>query len=495
MTRTFNRRLVFKTMGALLCIEALFMLVPTLVALFCGEPDFGAFLVATVLTFLGGVVGLLIGRNAPKHVGEREGYFIVATVWIVYSVFGMLPYWFSGAMTTVTDCWFETMSGFTTTGATVILDVEAMTRSVLLWRALSQWMGGMGIIVLSVAVLPMFGLGGMQLYAAEVTGVSYEKLSPRIADTAKHMWATYILLTVVECGLLWLFGMSGFDSVCHSLSTISTGGFSTRNLSVMNDGAAIQYTIAVFMFLSGINFTQLIYLLRGKPSRIFHDEETKWYSGAILISTVALTVGLFFLNPLQDMTGGWDWLRNAEWSFRKGLFSVVSSMTGSGFAASDYMAWSGVLWVAVFFMMFTGGASGSTSGGIKWVRIAIFAKSAMAELKRRIHPNAVIPIRFNGHAVSEQTTSNIMAFMFFYIAIIVVAVLIFCAAGVPFTEAVGTAVSGIGNVGISLGEYGPLGNYAAFPVVAKWTLTFVMLIGRLEIFTVLLLFTKALWQK
>lgn len=475
------------------------MLVPTIVSLCYHDPDLGAFAVATAITFLSGLIGLAVGRRAPRHVGEREGYFIVATVWVVYSLFGMLPYWFSGAMTTVTDCWFETMSGFTTTGATVIPDVEAMTHGVLLWRSLSQWIGGMGIIVLSVAVLPMFGLGGMQLYAAEVTGVSYEKLSPRIADTAKHMWATYILLTVIEFGLLWAFGMTSFDAVCHSLSTISTGGFSTRNMSVMNDGAAIQYTIAIFMFLSGINFTQLIFLLRGKPSRLFHDEETQWYSGAVLLCTLALGIGLFLHytlhEPLIDMTGAKEWFSMGERAFRKSFFMVTSAMTSSGFAASDYMTWPKLFWVMVFFMMFTGAASGSTSGGIKWVRIGIFAKSAMAELKRRIHPNAVIPVRFNGHAVTEQTTSNVMAFMFFYILIIVLTVLIFCATGVPFDEAIGTAVSGIGNVGVSIGNFGPSGTYAEFPVLAKWTMTFVMLIGRLEIFTVLLLFTKALWHK
>ncbi len=499
MTRTFNWKLVFKTMGVLLCLEALFMLVPTFASWAYNEPDTGAFLVSTALTLVGGLVAFAIGRKAARRVGEREGYFIVATVWVVYSVFGMLPYWLSGAITSLTDCWFETMSGFTTTGATVIPDVEIMTHGILLWRALSQWIGGMGIIVLSVAILPMFGLGGMQLYAAEVTGVSYEKLSPRIADTAKHMWVTYIALTAVETGLLWCFGMTGFDAVCHSLSTISTGGFSTRNLSVIHDGAAIHYTIAVFMFLSGINFTQLIYAFRGKPSRLLHDEETRWYAGAVAICTAALTIGLLIHytahEPLLAVQNVPSFFAALERAFRKSFFMVTSAMTSSGFAASDYMSWPPIFWVMVFFIMFTGASSGSTSGGIKWVRIGIFAKSAMVELKRRIHPNAVVPVRFNGRTVSEQTVSNVMAFMFFYILIIVVAVVIFAASGVTFDEAIGTAVSGIGNVGVSIGQFGPVGTYEHFPTIAKWTMTFVMLIGRLEIFTVLLLFTKALWHK
>lgn len=494
MTRTFNWRIVFKTMGVLTTLEALFMLVPTIAAWFYDEPDLGAWVVSSLITWLSSWWMLLAGRRAEKRVGEREGYIIVATVWVVYSLFGMLPYWLSGALPSITDAWYETMAGFTTTGSTVIPNVEAMTHSVLLWRALSQWVGGMGIIVLSVAILPMFGLGGMQLYSAEVTGVSYEKLSPRIADTAKHMWLTYIGLTIIEGIILWLLGMGRFDAICHAMATISTGGFSTRNSSVMFDGPAIQWTIIVFMLLSGINFTQLIYLFRGRPERLARDEETRWYVGACLVVGLMLAVGLFVYNSgiVADIHSG---LRLAGSSIRKGLFTSIASITSTGFAASDYMTWPPILWMLVFFMMIPGGASGSTAGGAKWVRIGIFAKSALAEIKRRIHPNAIIPVRFNGCTVTEQTTSNVMAFMFFYAAIIILAAVCFGACGIGFDESIGVAVSMIGNVGVSIGQYGPSGCYADFPVVAKWVATFVMLIGRLEIFTVLLLFSRALWKK
>lgn len=499
MNRLFNTKIVFRTLGALLLIESLFMLVPTVTAYLYENSDLGAWIVTTVLTMLGGLLFLLIGHGAQKRVGEREGYVIVASVWIVFSMFGMLPFWLSGALPTLADCWFETMAGFTTTGATVCDDVESMSQSLLLWRALMQWVGGLGIIVLSVAILPMFGLGGMQLYSAEVTGVSYDKLSPRIADTAKHMWVTYILLTVSQTVLLYLEGMPHFDAICHSMSTISTGGFSTRNNSMIDYNAAIQWTTAVFMFLSGMNFTQLIYLFRGHPGKIFNDEETRWYSIAVLVATVFLSLGLFIHYGIEhdfsQFRFAYETLEMTERALRKGFFMVCSAMTSTGFAASDYMTWPKLLWVFVFFMMFTGAASGSTAGGIKWVRIGIFAKSAMTELKRRIHPNAVIPVRFNGRTVNEQTTSNVMAFMFFYIVIIVIASLIFCASGVNFDEAIGTAVSGIGNVGVSIGQFGPLGSYVDYPTTAKWTMTAVMLIGRLEIFTVLLLFSKALWRK
>lgn len=499
MNRLFNTKIVFRTLGALLLIESLFMLVPMVTAYGYGNSDLGAWIVTVVLTLVVGLVFLLVGKGAQKRVGEREGYVIVSAVWIVFSLFGMLPFWLSGALPTLADCWFETMAGFTTTGATVCADVESMSQSLLLWRALMQWVGGLGIIVLSVAILPMFGLGGMQLYSAEVTGVSYEKLSPRIADTAKHMWVTYILLTVGQTVLLYLEGMPHFDAICHSMSTISTGGFSTRNNSMIDYNAAIQWTTAVFMFLSGMNFTQLIYLFRGHPGKIFNDEETRWYSIAVLVATVFLSIGLFIHYGLEhdfrQFRFAYETLEMTERALRKGFFMVCSAMTSTGFAASDYMTWPKLLWVFVFFMMFTGAASGSTAGGIKWVRIGIFAKSAMTELKRRIHPNAVIPVRFNGRTVNEQTTSNVMAFMFFYIVIIVIASLIFCASGVNFDEAIGTAVSGIGNVGVSIGQFGPLGSYVDYPTTAKWTMTAVMLIGRLEIFTVLLLFSKALWRK
>lgn len=499
MTRAFNTRIVFRTMGALLLIEAVFMGLATLVSWLNNDYDDGTFLVSSVLTLIAGLIGLGIGHDAPRQVGEREGYVIVALVWVIFSVFGMLPYYLSGQIPTITDAWFETMSGFTTTGATILTDIERLTHGALFWRSLTQWLGGLGIIVLSIAILPMFGLGGMQLYAAEVTGLQYEKLSPRIADTAKHMWVTYILLTAAQIGLLYLEGMPHFDAICHSLSTISTGGFSTRNNSMIDYNAAIQWTTAVFMFLSGLNFTQLIYLFRGHPGRFFRDEETRWYSIAVGIATLFLSIGLFthygIEHDLSRINWGSEFFEMSERALRKGFFMVTSAITSTGFAASDYMTWPKLLWVFVFFMMFTGAASGSTAGGIKWVRIGIFAKSAMTELKRRIHPNAVIPVRFNGKTVGEQTISNVMAFLFFYIVIIILASLVFCASGVEFDEAIGTAVSGIGNVGVSIGQFGPLGSYIDYPTAAKWTMTAVMLIGRLEIFTVLLLFSKALWKK
>lgn len=498
MTRAFNTRLVVRTMGALLLIEALFMALATAVSWWYAEPDDGAFLLSTLLTLLGGGLGLLVGRRAERHVGEREGYVIVALVWVVFSLFGMLPYYLSGQIDNVTDAWFETMSGFSTTGATVLTDIEALTHGALFWRALTQWLGGMGIIVLCIAILPMFGLGGMQLYAAEVTGVSYEKLSPRIADTAKHLWITYILLTTTEIVLLWVEGMPLFDSICHSFSTIATGGFSTKNLSLayyMNP--AIHYTVAVFMLLSGINFGLIIMLFRRKPQRLLHDEETHWYLGAVVAATLVLTIGLM-VSTLQHAVDipltAQLFFADLEHSFRDAFFTTVATITSSGFAICDYMQWAPFLWVVVFFLMLPGASSGSTSGGIKWVRIAIFVKSGFMEFKRRIHPNAIVPVKINNKPVTQQTTNNVMAFMMFFVLILAVTTLIFCALGVDFDESIGAAVAAIGNIGPGIGQYGPAGTYAFFPAIGKWVMTIVMLIGRLEIFTVLLIFTKALWK-
>ena len=489
MTRTFNTRMVFRTMGALLLIEAVFMALALGVSLWYGEADSGVFLLSTIITLLAGMIGLLVGRHAESRMGEREGYVIVAMVWVVFSAFGLMPYYLSGQVPSLTDAWFESMSGFTTTGATIIPDLEVITHGLLFWRSLTQWIGGMGIIVLSIAILPIFGLNGMQLYAAEVTGLTYEKLSPRIADTAKMMWSIYLLLTITEVLALWLCGMNMFDAVCHSFSTIATGGFSTHNNSLeYYDSAAIHYTVTLFMFISGINFVLLIYLLRGKARNLLQDEEVRWYSVAVALFAVALTVGLYIARP------GWSGVE-MERAFRDSLFTVISSMTSTGYTISDYMYWPVVAWVVIFFLMLTGACAGSTAGGIKWVRLAIIMKNGVAEFQRRIHPNAIIPVKLNEKAVPQQTINNIMAFLIFYVFIIVITVVIFCASGVNFDESIGAAVSAIGNVGISIGQFGPAGTYAEFPMVAKWVMSFVMLIGRLEIFTVLLLFTRALWRK
>ncbi|MBR1922423.1 MAG: TrkH family potassium uptake protein [Paludibacteraceae bacterium] len=498
MTRAFNKELVFRTMGALLLIETFFMALATGVSVYYSDPDLNAFIVSTTITFLAGLLGLWFGRHASSRVGEREGYVIVAMVWVIFSLFGLLPYYLSGQISSFTDAWFETMSGFTTTGATILNDVESLTHAALFWRAMTQWLGGLGIIVLCVALLPMFGLGGMQLYAAEVTGVNYEKLSPRIADTAKLLWGVYILMTATETLLLKWAGMCGFDALCHSFATIATGGFSTKNTSLMLYGPAVHYIVGIFTFLSGINFALLVHFLRGKPSRLLKDEETRWYVRSVIVCSLALTIGLCVYYGLANPVwkeGTIPVLRHLEHSLRHGFFMAANAITSTGFAASDYMTWHPLLWVMVAMMFITGGSSGSTAGGIKWVRIIIFVKSGVAEFQRRIHPHAIIPIKLNGKPLPYTTINNVMAFMVFYILLIFLSVLVFSACGVNLEESIGVAISSIGNVGMSIGQYGPSGSYALFPTFGKWWMTLIMLTGRLEIFTILLLFTKVLWKK
>lgn len=497
MIRSFNTKLVTRTLGALVLIESLFMAAACAASWWYGDADRDAFLISTIVTASVSIFGILFGRDATDRVSEREGYVIVALVWVVCSALGLLPYYMSGAIPDLTDAWFEAMSGFTTTGATILEDIEVLSHGALLWRSLTQWLGGMGIIVLSIAILPMFGLGGMQLYAAEMNGLSYEKLSPRIADTAKFLWLTYLVLTIVLMYIYTLEGMPVFDSMCHGLTTIATGGFSTKNASIGYYSPAIQYTTALFMLLSGLNYGLLILAAMGKPMRLFRDEETRWVLLVVCVTTIVITLGLFYFRWRYNFMfmSTHLGLVSLEESFRNAFFTTVATITSSGFAICDYMQWPPVLWTLVFFMMFTGASSGSTSGGIKWVRILVFLKSGVAEFNRRIHPNAVVPVMINGKPVSQQTTNNVMAFMVFWILILVVATIFFCGCGVNFDESIGAAVSMLGNIGPAIGQYGPASTFAAFPSLGKWVLTLLMLIGRLEIFTVLLLFTRVLWRK
>jgi len=508
-THSFNIRLVAKVLGTLLIIEAFFMLLSMLVALFYDEWDLQALFISTLLTSIGGLFGIMLGRNASSKYGHKESYLIVALVWVIFSLFGMMPYYFSGAIPNYTDAFFETIAGFTTTGCTILRGSfeNYMPHGLLFWRAITQWLGGMGIIVLSLAILPMFGLGGMQLYTAEVTGPTYEKLSPRIQKTAGIMWGLYVLLTVAETVVLKVFGMSLFDATCHSLTTIATGGFSTKGRSLLDfeilaqtdptiHYIAIQYTVMIFMLLAGVNFAILYFVLfKRQLSRIWRDEECRWYLSACLIIGLVISIGLFIsdFNTASHTAEGIVLL--SEESFRHGMFTTIATITTTAFANCDYTTWQPFMWTIIFFLMLTGGSAGSTSGGIKWVRISIFVKNGFAEFKRLIHPNAIIPPKLNGKALRQSTITNVMAFLQFYIIVVVAATLAFTAMGISFDEAVSVSFATIGNIGPGLGQYGPMGCYADFPTLGKWVMAFVMLVGRLELFTILLLFSPELWKK
>lgn len=488
MTRTFNFKIVWFTLGALLVLEAVFMLLSSGVAFLYEESDALPILYAALITMGFAGLGILLGRKTEKRLGKREGYIIVALVWIVFSLFGMLPFYLSGAIPTITDAFFETMSGFTTTGSSILTDVETLSHGLHFWRSLTHWLGGMGIIVLSLAILPFFGIGGMSLYTAEATGATYEKLRPKIRDTAKLLWGIYVLLTAVEALCLSLLGMDVFEAICHSFSTLATGGYSTRNAGMAAFSPAIQYVVTIFMFLAGINFSMLYFLFKGKFNRLKEDEELHWYVGAVVVLTVVMTLGLLFLDKSYPAT-------DVEKAFRDSAFVVVTLMTTTGFSGVDYTLWHPLLLCIAIFLLFTGASAGSTAGGMKWSRLAFMFKNVRCEFMRLIHPNAIIPVRMNGKVVNSSVANGIVAFLFVYMVTVLLGTIVFTFFGLPLSEAFGAAATSIGNVGPGLGLSGPAGNFALMPVPVKWIMSFFMLLGRLELFTVLLIFTPSFWGK
>lgn len=488
MSHTFNFKIVWYALGSLLVIEALFMCLPLGVSFLYNEGDWLNILYSVLITLGVGIVGLGVGKKSNKRLGKREGYIIVASVWVVFSLFGLLPYYLTGTITNFTDAFFETISGFTTTSASILEDVENLPHSILLWRSLTNWLGGMGIIVLSLAIFPFLGVGGMSLFTAEVTGATYEKIRPKMKDTAKYLWGIYLLLTLLETGILGLCDMEWFDAICHSFATISTGGFSTKNAGMAAYGPGVHYVVLLFMILGGINFTLLYFLFKGKLQRWRDDEELHWYLGAILIFSLIAMIILFVCADTHSWA---SW----EQSFRMGSFTVAGLITTTGFGGFDYTLWPSILPLVMFLLYFTGGSAGSTSGGVKWSRIAFFCKNVLCEYKRMIHPNAIIPVRINGKAVNSGVANGIMAFITIYIGLVVVGTIICSLCGLPIMEALGAVTASIGNIGPGLGASGPAGNYAMMPELVKWVMAALMLLGRLELFTVLLVFTPSFWRK
>jgi trk system potassium uptake protein TrkH len=480
-----NYKIIARVISFLLVGQGVFMFLALLVSAIYKEYDFNAFLISAILTTCIGLIGIIATKKAEKQIGKREGFVIVGIVWIFFSFFGSLPYYISGAIPNYNDAFFETMSGFTTTGASILNNIEEMPHGILFWRSLTQWLGGMGIVVLSLAILPAFGIGGMSLYAAEAPGVTYEKINPRIKETAKILWYIYVAFTILEALLLMLGGMNLFDAVCHSLTTMSTGGYSTKQASIAHwDSAYIHYVITFFMIVAATNFSLLFFLITGKPAKLFKNEESKFYFSFIIIFTIIVSLGLYFTTNY-----------GIELSFRNGLFQVVSILTTTGYATDNYLAWSPFLWAIIMLLFFIGGSTGSTSGGIKTMRIALLIKNSYYELRRLLHPNAVIPVRFNKKSINQQLVTNVLAFFFFYVSIFFLSSLIFMIFVDDFETAVGAVASALGNIGPGFGSVGPADSFAHLPIIAKWFLSFLMLLGRLELFTIIVLFSPAFWRK
>jgi len=480
-----NFKIIIRALGALLLIESFFILLSLGVSLIYGESDWQSLLYSTLITLSVGAILLAFSHKAVRDVGKREAYIIVSFVWIVFSLFGALPFYLGGEIPSFTDAFFETISGFTTTGSSILNNIEAMPHGLLFWRSLTQWLGGMGIIVMSIAILPFFGIGGMQLFSAEVPGPTADKIHPRVKETAKRLWAIYLMFTIIETILLLFGGMNLFDAINHSFTTMATGGYSTKQASIAYwNSPYIQYVITIFMFIAGTNFSLSYFAINLKFKKIWQDEEFKYYLGFTLIFSIAITLMLIFSENL-----------GIERSFRDAIFQVVSLMTTTGFATADYMSWIIPISTLLFVVMFFGGSAGSTGGGIKIVRIVIMFKNSVLEFKRLIHPNAIIPVRMNHKAVHGKIVRNVLAFIVFYIIIFFVSTLIMSFFGLDVETAMGAVIATLGNIGPGIGSVGPAENFYTIPDGGKWFLGFLMLIGRLELFTVLIILSPAFWKK
>lgn len=480
----FNFRLIFSILGLLLTIIGLFMLLTLPFSLYYGEEWKPTVYASAITVFAGLPSWLLLTKGTDRELKRRDGYLVVTLGWVITSFFGALPYLLSGTIPGLTDAFFETMSGFTTTGASILTDIEAMPKGILLWRSLTQWLGGMGIIVLAVAILPILGIGGMQLFVAEAPGISPDKLKPRIKDTAKRLWIIYVGLTALEAVLLMFGGMGFFDALNHSLTTMATGGFSTKNDSIAHFNTPyIQYVITFFMFLAGTSFTLTYFMLKRQFQLVFSNEEFMTYLTFLVIATVLITG---FVHASSD--------QSFEMSVRETLFQVVSVVTTTGFVSEDYTSWTPLITMVFFALLFIGGSAGSTAGGIKIVRHIILFKNSFLEMKRQLHPSAVVPVRLNHTAINQEITFNVLAFIIIYFLIFSLGSIVMAWVGLDFESALGSVATSLGNVGPGIGSVGPVSNFAHVPDVGKWVLTLMMLLGRLELFTVLILFTPYFWK-
>ncbi len=486
--KKLNFRLIGRIFGILLLIESIFMLLSGGFSLLYKEEDVWTFLLSAAIAAGAGGFLAYKGKDFDTQIGKREGFFIVAVSWVIFSLFGMLPFMISGAIPNAADAFFETMSGFTTTGASILLDIDSLSHGILFWRSIIQWLGGMGIIVFTLALMPMFSSGGIQLFNAEVPGLTHDKLRPRIQNTAKRLWVIYFAITMVCAGLLWLGPMNLFDAICHSFTAMATGGYSTHQASIAYWGSSyIEYVLCFFMFIAGTNFTLVYFLLTGKGDKFGKDEEFRWYLWIVGLFTVIFMIAFW-------MTGQATGL---ESTFRTSLFQTITILTTTGFAGinADYVVWGPIFWVITLIIMAMGACAGSTSGGIKIIRIMVLLKNTMNELFRQVHPNAIVPVRINRHVISFDLVSKVLAFIFVYLILTICSVFFLTSLGIGFDTAIGSSLTCISNVGPGLGITGPAGSFASLPGAAKWFLSFLMLVGRLELFTVLVIFTPGFWKK
>lgn len=479
-----NWRAVINVLGLMLMINGGFMLSCTVATFYYQCTDLVPILLSSTATSGVGLLMFVLSRIRTRpNIKRREGFLIVTLGWMVMALSGCLPYLLSGVLPNLADAYFESMSGYTTTGASVISDLRLVQKDILLWRSLTHWIGGMGIIVLAVAILPALGIGGMQLFAAESSGISNDKISPRISDTAKRLWGIYVGLTVLQIICMKVAGLGWFDSVCHSFGTVATGGFGNYNDSMMSFPVAVQYITALFMLLGGTNFMILYFLLKGRWKKLWADDELTAYLSIIAIFTIG--VGGYLLKH-SDYT----W----EASFRHALFQVISIVTTTGFATADYTHWGTAMSMVFFLLLFVGAMAGSTTGGMKVVRHVVLYKNAFAEIRRQLHPNAVIPVRLNGRSLSQDVIDQVISFTIFYIIWFALSTLVVAFTGPDFATCMSAVATCMDNAGPGIGQISPSYTFAPFTDTAKWIFSWNMMLGRLELFTVLVLLSPYFWR-
>lgn len=482
-----NLKIILKVISGVSFLTAMVMLIPILVALLSGETAIPFILVSLCTMLLAGIVFFQTKKVDPS-IGKREGYLIVVFSWISIAIISSIPYFIQVKDLSYASALFESFSGLTTTGATIFNDLEVLQKSTLIWRSLTQWIGGMGIIVLTVAIFPLLGIGGVELFVAESPGPTSNKIHPRIKETAKRLWLIYVSLSTLLILILRIEGMNWFDSINHGLTTMATGGFSTKNNSIAYfDEPIIQYTLIIFMFIAGINYTLLYLGLKGKIRNFWKSDEFKTYLGFILFA-IGFVTTIILLNTEYGL----------ERAFRDASFQVISMITTTGYISADYTAWSPTATLFFFALLFCGACAGSTSGGIKFIRHLVLAKNTLLEFKRLLHPNALIRIRLDKEIVRPKILTHILVFLLLYLFTFLVGTVvmsfILSEFDHPLLSAAGAAATSLGNVGPSIGDLGPLNNFSQIPDSGKIFLSFLMLVGRLELFSVLILLTPAFWK-
>lgn len=496
---SLNFKIIYRFLGLTAILNGIFMFVAVPFSIYHQEAVRWGILNAGIITVSTGLLLYFFNKPIHTNIQKKEGYLIVTLGWLTLCLTGMLPYMLSGAIPNFTNAFFETVSGYSTTGSSILTDIESMPKGILFWRSATHWIGGMGIIVLTIAILPLLGIGGMQLFMAEAPGPSADKLHPRITDTAKRLYLIYVVLTMVEFLLLKLAGMTWFDAINHAMATMSTGGFSTKNASIAfyNGMPFIQYIIIFFMFVAGTNFVLTYFALKGQLKKVLQSEEFRYYGYAILgISTIIAVLILFFQDPnLQTNVTHPMVFGATESAIRHALFQVTSVITTTGFVSADFTMWSFFATGIFFALFFLGGSAGSTSGGIKIVRHIVMLKNSFLEFKKALHPNAIIPVRYDQKPVNQSIVFNILSFFIIYMLIFIIASVILTFFGLDFLSALGAAASSLGNIGPAIGSVNPVANFAHLSIAAKWFCALLMLIGRLELFTVLILFTPFFWRK